>query len=78
MYDFSGAQIQQLAREEHRILLTERGNFPRLQGLDRMIVLKPGSVQEQIAQLIESLDLREDTLQETQDGRKEQREPSKR
>jgi sulfur carrier protein ThiS len=76
--DFSGAQIRQLAREEHRILLTERGNFPRLQGLDRMIVLKPGSVQEQIAQLIESLDLRENTLQETRDGRKEQRGPSKR
>jgi sulfur carrier protein ThiS len=64
--DSSGAQIQQLLREEHRILLTERGDFPGFQGIDRMIVLKPGSLQEQITQLIESLDLREVTPQKAQ------------
>jgi sulfur carrier protein ThiS len=76
--DFSGAQIRQLLREKHRILLTERGNFPGWQGLARVIVLNRGSLQEQITRLMESLDLREVTPQETQDEREEQREPPKR
>jgi sulfur carrier protein ThiS len=76
--DLSGAQIRQLLREEHRILLTERGDFPGLQGLDRVIVLKPGSLEEQTTQLIESLDLREVPPRETQDEREKQRDPPKR
>jgi sulfur carrier protein ThiS len=65
--DFSGVQFQQLLREEHRILLTEREDSPELQGIDRVIVLKPGSLQEQMTQITETLDLREVTPQETHD-----------
>lgn len=67
--DLYGAQVQRLAKEERRILLTEREDFPGLQGLERRIVLKPGSLEEQTAQVMEALDLMEDTLQERQDER---------
>jgi sulfur carrier protein ThiS len=62
--DLNEVQIQDLAKEEQRILLTERGDFPGLHGLERRVLLKPGSVQEQLAQVMEALDLTEETLRE--------------
>jgi len=62
--DLNEAQIRKLVKEEQRILLTERGDFPGWRGLERKIVLKPGSLQEQITQVMEALDLTEDALQE--------------
>jgi sulfur carrier protein ThiS len=61
------AQVRKLAKEERRILLTEGEDSADLQGLERRIVLKPASIQEQIAQIMEALDLAENTLQERQD-----------
>lgn len=58
--DLDREQTRHLAKEEQRILLTERGDLPGSQRLDRMIVLKPGSLQEQVTQIIEALDLRAD------------------
>jgi uncharacterized protein len=58
--DLDREQTRHLAKEEQRILLTERGDLPGSQRLDRMIVLKPGSLQEQVTQIIEALDLRVD------------------
>jgi sulfur carrier protein ThiS len=61
------AQVRKLAKEERRILLTEGEDSADLQGLERRIILKRAPVQEQIAQIMEALDLAENTLQERRD-----------
>jgi hypothetical protein len=58
--DLGREQILQLAKEEHRILLTQQRDLRQPQELDRMIVLKPGSVHELVDQVIQALDLEGD------------------
>jgi hypothetical protein len=55
--DFRRGQPLRPLREERRILLTLRGDLPTSKQIDRMIVLKPGSLHEQVDQVIEALDL---------------------
>lgn len=50
-------EILRLADEEHRILLTLRQDLPDYQGLDRVVVVKPGSLGEQIHQVMDALHL---------------------
>jgi sulfur carrier protein ThiS len=52
-------------RVGERILLTQRSDLPGSQGLERMLVLKPGSLHEQVTQVIHALDLGEDSAQES-------------
>jgi hypothetical protein len=45
------------AKEERRILLTQQSDLQGSREFDRMIVLSPGSLHEQIHQIIDALDL---------------------
>jgi len=56
--DLDSGQILQVAKAEHRILLTARGDFPGFHKLDRTLVLKPGSLRDQVRQVMDELDLR--------------------
>jgi hypothetical protein len=67
-------EILQAAKKEHRILLTLKREFPGSQELDRMIVLKPGSLREQVHQVIDALDFRDERGREREHERKGQRE----
>jgi sulfur carrier protein ThiS len=58
--DLVREQILRMVKEGGRILLTQRGDPTGSQGLDRMIVLKPGSLHEQVDQVIHALDLRDE------------------
>ena len=69
-----GEEIVQEARKERRILLTLKSELPGSQELDRMIVLKPGSLREQVHQVIDALDLRDERGQKREHERKRQRE----
>jgi len=53
-------QTLRVSKEEGRILITRQGDLPGSQGLDRLIVLKPGSLQAQVTQVIHALDLRDE------------------
>ena len=55
--DLDSGQILQVAKAEHRILLTAQRDFPGFHKLDRTLVLKPGSLSEQVQQVIDALDL---------------------
>ena len=68
-----GEEIVQEARKERRILLTLKSELPGSQELDRMIVLKPGSLREQVHQVIDALDLRDERGQKREHERKRQR-----
>jgi sulfur carrier protein ThiS len=68
--------ILRMVKNEGRILLTRQEDFPGLQGLDRMIVLKTGSLREQVHQVIDALDLRDELARERDHERKERRETS--
>jgi hypothetical protein len=57
--------ILQAAKEEHRILLTLQSDLQGSQELERMIVLRPGSLHEQIHQVLDALDLRIGPAQES-------------
>jgi len=72
--DLRGEEIVQEARKERRILLTLKSELPGSQELDRMIVLKPGSLREQVHQVIDALDLRDERGQKREHERKRQRE----
>ena len=72
--DLRGEEIVQEARKERRILLTLKSELPGSQELDRMIVLKPGSLREQVHQVIDALDLRDELGQKREHERKRQRE----
>jgi len=58
-------EILQAAKEERRILLTLQSDLEGSQELERMIVLRPGSLHEQIHQVIDALDLRIELPQES-------------
>ena len=68
-----GEETLQEARKERRILLTLKSELPGSQELDRMIVLKPGSLREQVHQVIDALDLRDERGQKREHERKRQR-----
>jgi hypothetical protein len=70
--DLTGEQILRMVKDGGRILLTRQEDLPGSQGLDRMIVLKPGSLHEQVRQVIDALDLGGDPGQEREHERKEQ------
>ena len=72
--DLRGEEILQEAKKERRILLTLKSELPGSQELDRMIVLKPGSLREQVHQVIDALDLRDERGQKREHERKRQRE----
>ena len=55
--DLDGEQILRIAKEERRILLTQEEGLLESQEIDRVIVLKPGSLHEQVNQVIRALDL---------------------
>jgi uncharacterized protein len=74
--DLSGENILRMVKDGGRILLTRQEDFPGSQGLDRMIVLKPGSPREQVRQVMDALDLGGDPAQEREHERKEQGEAS--
>jgi hypothetical protein len=75
--DLDSGQILQVAKAEHRILLTARGDFPGFLELDRTLVLKPGSLSEQVHQVIDALDLGIEPEQESDHERQKQREASR-
>jgi len=58
-------EILRAAKAEHRILLTLQSDLEGSQELERMIVLRPGSLHEQIHQVIDALDLRIEPAQES-------------
>ena len=55
--DLGREQIFRIAKEERRILLIREERLLESQEIDRMIVLKPGSLHEQVNQVIHALDL---------------------
>ena len=55
--DLGREQILRIAKEERRILLTQEEHLLELQEIDRVIVLKPGSLHEQVNQVMRLLDL---------------------
>jgi uncharacterized protein with PIN domain len=57
--------ILHAAKEERRILLTLQSDLEGSRELERMIVLRPGSLHEQIHQVIDALDLRIEVPQES-------------
>jgi len=63
--DIEREEILRAAKEEHRILLTRQGDLPGSREFDRMIVLKPGSLREQVKQVIDALDLRIELAQKS-------------
>lgn len=63
--DLEREEIVRAAKEENRILLTRQGDLPGSREFDRMIVLKPGSLREQVKQVIDALDLRIELAQES-------------
>jgi uncharacterized protein with PIN domain len=71
--DFECEKVQQ---DPRRILLTLRGDVPESCDPARVIVLSPGSLHEQVEQVIEELDLRIEPLQESRHGRNRKREGS--
>jgi hypothetical protein len=75
--DLDSGQIPQVAKAEHRILLTARGDCPGFHKLDRTLVLKPGSLSEQVQQVIDALDLGIEPEQESYHERQKQREASR-
>ena len=75
--DLDSGQILQVAKAEHRILLTARRDFPGFHKLDRTLVLKPGSLSEQVHQVIDALDLGIEPEQESYHERQKQREASR-
>jgi uncharacterized protein len=66
----------QAAKQEHRIFLTVQGDIRGLQGLDRVIVLKPGSLREQVHQVIDALDIGVEPERESYYERKKRGEAS--
>ena len=75
--DGAGEAMLPVGRAESRILLTGRQDLQGAPGLDRVIVLKPGSLQEQVGQVIEALDLAGDLGQEKEHERKNRGEASR-
>ncbi len=55
--DLGREQILRIAKEERRILLTQEEHLSDSQEIDRVIVLKPGSLHEQVNQVMRLLDL---------------------
>jgi len=55
--DLNREETLQAAKKEHRIFLTLQGNLPGSEGLDRVILVKPGSLSEQVRQVMDALDL---------------------
>jgi hypothetical protein len=74
--DLRGEEILQAAKKENRILLTLKRELAGSQELERMMVLKPGSLREQTHQVIDALGLRVERGQEREHERRRQREAS--
>ena len=74
--DLRGEEILQAAKKENRILLTLKRELAGSQELERMMVLKPGSLREQTHQVIDALDLEVERVQESEHERRRQREAS--
>ncbi|MCX5877547.1 MAG: hypothetical protein NTY44_00335 [Deltaproteobacteria bacterium] len=55
--DLGREQILRIAKEERRILLTQEEHVLESQEIDRVIVLKPGSLHEKVNQVMRLLDL---------------------
>jgi uncharacterized protein with PIN domain len=55
--DLGREQILRIAKEERRILLTQEMHVLESQEIDRVIVLKPGSLHEKVNQVMRLLDL---------------------
>ena len=72
--DLRGEEILQAAKKENRILLTLKRELAGSQELERMMVLKPGSLREQTHQVIDALDLGVERVQESEHERRRQRE----
>jgi len=72
--DLRGEEILQAAKKENRILLTLKRELAGAQELERMMVLKPGSLREQTHQVIDALDLEVERVQESEHERRRQRE----
>ena len=72
--DLRGEEILQAAKKENRILLTLKRELAGSQELERMMVLKPGSLREQTHQVIDALDLGVERVQESEHERRKQRE----
>ena len=72
--DLRGEEILQAAKKENRILLTLKRELAGAQELERMMVLKPGSLREQTHQVIDALDFRDERGREREHERKGQRE----
>jgi len=72
--DLRGEEILQAAKKENRILLTLKRELAGAQELERMMVLKPGSLREQTHQVIDALDLGVERVQESEHERRRQRE----
>ncbi len=74
--DLHREETLQAAKQEHRIFLTVQGDIRGPRGFDRMIVLKPGSLREQVDQVIDALDLGVEPEQESDYERKKPGEAS--
>ena len=72
--DFDRAQALKAAGKEHRIFLTLQGDLPGSEQLDRMILLKPGSLSAQVRQVIDALDLEIEPERGTHHERQKRRE----
>ena len=57
--DLGREKILRIAKEERRVLLIQEEHLLESQEIDRVIVLKPGSLYEQVNQVIHALDLGE-------------------
>jgi hypothetical protein len=55
--DLTREQILEIAKEEHRIFLTQERALCKSEECDRMIVLCPGSLSELVKQVMQTLDL---------------------
>jgi hypothetical protein len=75
--DLGEEEIFRAVKDDRRILLTRRRKVAAFQGLDRMIVLKSGSLDRQIKQVIDALDPELNQKQERAHGGKERRAPQK-
>ncbi|MCU0595067.1 MAG: Mut7-C ubiquitin/RNAse domain-containing protein [Desulfobacterota bacterium] len=62
--DLETGEILRAAKAEHRILLTRRNDLSRLQTMDRVIVIRTGSLEEQVREVTDALDLRVEAEQE--------------
>lgn len=74
--DLRREETLQAAKKEHRIFLTLKGELPGPEGFDRMILLEPGSLGEQVRQVMDALNLKVEPEQESHHERQKRTEAS--